>query len=325
KLKGRIGIFLRGVVHLVQSDFRIMLYCLRKRVDIMMGTDVAIAHVGWLLRKVSLVFTDDDIHFIKPYCRLAFPFATSIVAPSTVWLGDWSTKKISYPGTQKTAYIHPRVFNPNPNVLRKYNLHDTRFIIVRSVEFGALHDSIHGALSGISDRVLDEIVAELDYSHNIIISYEGAVRQKYSKYCIKLNPSDMLDLMYYADLLIGDSQSMQVEAALLGTPSIRSNRWVTEGEKVSVIYDLEYKYNLCVGIPPHEEEAIISTALRLSKPGVKDGWRKKTLKFFEENISLTDMLVWLLEDFDVRSKEIANSKSVIDRFIYTQDYKEILG
>jgi len=322
KLTSKTGILLRGLIHLIQADIRVIIYCLLNKVDFLLGSDISITHAGFILRKHSLAFTDDDVHFIKPYSRLAFPFATNIVAPSVVNLEKWSFKKIAYPGTQKTAYVHPRMFKPNPDVLRKYSLMNSAFVIVRRVEFKALHDSMHIAQTGITDSVLDKIISGLVGSHKIIMSNEGEQNPKYKKYGMKIEPSDMLDLIYYADLLIGDSQSMQVEAALLGTPSIRSNKWVLEGDKVSVIHHLENKYDLCIGIPPKEEETIVSTALRLLQSGVKDEWRKKIVRFYEENISLTDMLMWLLDDYNTRAHMIKQDPSVLLDFLYPMEYSE---
>ncbi|MDZ4121844.1 MAG: DUF354 domain-containing protein, partial [Candidatus Cloacimonadaceae bacterium] len=307
-----------GIIHLLQADFRVFKYCILHKVDILLGSDISITHVAFILGKKSLAFTDDDYYFIGPYSKLAFPYATFVIAPEVVNLGKWTKKKIAYPGTQKTAYLHPRYYHPNPEIKKKYGLCNKRYILVRRVEFTALHDSMHIALTGITDFVLDELIKLLSHTHQIIISYEGNAVEKYQEYIMKIDPEDMIDLIFYADLLVGDSQSMQVEAALLGTPSIRSNKWVLQGDKISVIHYLETKYNLCVGIPPAEEGRIIATAKELVEPGNKEIWAERLAKFYAENISLTDLLFWLISNLSVNCSELHAHPDRMADFLFRQ-------
>ena len=51
--------------------------------------------------------------------------------------------------------------------------------------------------------------------------------------------------MAYATLYIGDSQSMAVEAAMLGTPSLRFNDFAG---RIGVLEELEHKYKLTFSI-----------------------------------------------------------------------------
>jgi len=297
KLKGRIGIFLRGVVHLVQSDFRIMLYCLRKRVDIMMGTDIAIAHVGWLLRKVSMVFTDDDWYFVKDYCRLAFPFANHIVASNVINLGKWSHKRIGYDGNQKTAYIHPAYFKPDRDVLAKYGLEEDRFTIIRLVTFGAMHDAVNQVQTGLNAGFLEEIIPYLSSIGKVVINAEQGDYHEFSEHCLKLDPSDMHSLLYYARLLLTDSQSMHVEAGLLGTPSIRTNKWVDDVRVMSVVSYMEDMYGLGISISPQKPDEVIQKVKDYSQAGVKQQWAEKRNEFFRENTNLTDFLYWFVTGY----------------------------
>ncbi len=314
-LKGRIGVALRGIAHLIEAELKVFLYCMLNRVDILLGSDISITHVARLLGRASLAFTDDDYYFIDPYSRLAFPHATGIVSPKVVNLGKWSTKQIAYPGTQKTAYLHPNVFFPRPSVPTKYGLSGQRYIIIRQVEFNALHDSMNTAVTGITDSVIDKILLMFGPTHRIILNYEGTPNPKYREHILKIDPSDMLDLIFYADLLVGDSQSMQVEAGLLGTPSIRSNKWVQYREKVSVIHYIEDKYDLCSSILPGDTDSIISKAQELTAPDAKNVWREKTYRFYQENVSLTDFLYWLLADFRNRHRLLIKDPELVTDFI----------
>jgi len=157
-LKGKYGIIFRGIISLIQQELKIFSYCLTHKVNFLMGTDIAIAHVGYILRIPSFVFSDDDYVFTKPYCKMAYPFASYIITPNVVDVHKWKNKNVSYKGTQKSAYLHPAFFQPNESVLDRYNLRGERFFIIRLVTYNALHDSLHKAETGFSEQVLDKLI-----------------------------------------------------------------------------------------------------------------------------------------------------------------------
>ena len=311
---GKIGIILRGFIGLVQQEINVFLYSITHRIDFMMGCDIAIAHVGFLLRKKVFVFTDDDYCFIKQYSWMAFPFCTHIIASEVVDVHKWNNKKIAYFGTQKSAYLHPQYFSPDPNVLDKYELSGKRFFIIRLVNFSALHDSIHNAYSGLSEHVVEKLIEFLQKKGSVLINVEKGLNSIFKNYSQRIDPKDMHSLMYYADLLIGDSQSMVIEAALLGTPAIRSNKWVIAKEKVSVIEYLEKKYSLFFSIAPNDDEKILQMVQKLIDPSIKSEWEEKRKTFFSENTNLTDFLFWIITDYKTNIKQIENNKEIIKEF-----------
>lgn len=311
---GKYGIVIRSIISLFQQEVRIFRYCLSHKVDFLLGTDIAIAHIGYLLRKPVFVFSDDDYVFTKPYCHLAYPFAKHIIAPKVVDVDKWSKKKIAYWGTQKTAYLHPNYFKPDETVLDKYELRGSRYFIVRLVTYNALHDSLHKASSGISEAVLDKIIPLLEKKGKVLISLEDGSRDKYNKYLLKMNPNDMHSLIYYADMFIGDSQSMHVEAGLLGTPSIRSNKWVMSKNRVNVIDYLETKYQLGLSCRPDDEMAVIENIKILLDPTSKEKSRLLSKNFFEKNTNLTDFLFWLITNYPESLQTYRANNNIIDKF-----------
>ena len=317
-LQGKYSIVLRSFISVTQQELRIFWYNIFHKVDFMLGCDIAIAHVGFLMRRKAWVFTDDDYVFTRQYCHIAYPFAQHIVAPFVADTHKWTYKKIGYLGTQKSAYLHPDYFVPDEAVLDKYNLRDTRFFIIRLVSFVALHDSLHGASTGISESVLGRIIPLLKAKGKIIISLEGGDRDKYQEFVMKIDPTDMHSLLYYADMLIGDSQSMQVEAALLGTPAIRSNKWVLSKHKVNVIHYLETKYGMCYSISPLDEDGIVNRVEQLLDAGIKAQWKILREKFFAENTNLTDFLFWITSKYPVNYKKYMTKKDIIKEFVYNE-------
>jgi len=314
KLKGRNGVLLRGIIHIIQSYFRILMYCLTNKVDMLMGSDIAIVHVGALLRKISIVRTDDDWFFTKDYCNLAFPFATHVIASNVVDLGKWYHKKIGYDGNQKTAYIHPDYFVPDPKVLDRYGLEEEKYVIIRLVEFSAFHDVLGQIQSGLNEKTLREIITCLSKTTKVIINAEQGDHTEFSRLCLKLDPSDMHSLLYYARLLITDSQSMHIEAGLLGTPSIRTNRWVDCDCKMSVIDYIEVKYGLGVSVSPQQPDELIPKVKELTADGMKIRWQDKRDKFFRENTNTTDFIYWFVTNYPSSYSEYLNNPGLIDRF-----------
>jgi uncharacterized protein len=310
--KGKYGIIMRGIISLIQQEFRILSYTLFNRVDIMLGTDIAIAHTGFILRIPSMVFSDDDYVFTKPYCHLAFPFARHIVSPKSTDTHKWEVKKISYSGTQKTAYLHPKYFKPNKSVLKKYKLLNETFYMIRLVTYEALHDSLHEASTGISEKILGKLITKLEMHGKVIISLEDGNITRFKNNNIEIDPNDMHHLIYYADLFIGDSQSMHIEAGLLGTPSIRSNKWVIAKDRVNVIDYLENEWNIGTSVAPNDEDELLNKVGDLLNSNTKTKARELSQQFFAENTNLTDFLYWFLSNYPnsyheyVLNNEIAN-------------------
>jgi predicted glycosyltransferase len=318
-LNGKYGVILRSIISILQQEASIFWYNLTHKVDFMLGSDIAIAHVGFLFRRKAIIFTDDDYCFTKPYAHIAYPYAAYIFAPFAVDISKWKYKKIGYHGTQKSAYLHPKYFIPVKSVLEKYGLDGKRFFIIRLVSFKALHDILHDSVSGFNREALDAIILLLKEHGEIIISSEGEIESKYANYNKKIEPPDMLHLMYFADLMIGDSQSMTVEAALLGTPTIRSNKWVIAKEKVNVIEYLERNYEMCYSIDPNSSREIISKVSELLSDIDKNKllWIQKRQRFFMENTNLTDFLYWFTSNYPSNSIKYKKNPTIINEFSKT--------
>jgi predicted glycosyltransferase len=311
-LKGRAGILLRGAIHLIDADLRLLMFCMFRHIDMMLGSDVSITHIGKVLKKVTIIFTDDDYYFTRDYYRLAYPFASHIFAPEVADVGKWAMKKITYKGTQKTGYLHPRYFVPDVKVLGKYDLSEENFCIVRLVKFDALHDSMHKAESGLNPDLMNALLPILARNGRIIINSENENAAVSAEYITRIDPEDMHSLLYYAKLLITDSQSMHIEAGLLGTPSIRSNKWVDQLLRVNVIDYLENEYGLGVSVSPQKTNEIILVAEDLLNPSKKKEWQSKRDRFFAENTSFTDMLFGFVSEYPSSLKSYTIDKVVIE-------------
>jgi predicted glycosyltransferase len=314
-LRGRIGIVMRGLVHLIQAEFRLFFYCLNNPVDTLIGSDIAITHVAKFFNRVSIIFTDDDWYFTKGYYHFAFPFATHIIAAETVDLGKWNDKRISYKGTQKISYLHPNIFVPENSVLKKYSLRTGEFSIVRLVAFDALHDSANNMESGLSAEFLKRVIPFLESKGSVIINAEAGDYPSLSHYCISIDPSDMHSLLFNARFLLTDSQSMHVEAGLLGTPSIRTNKWVDSEQKMHVIDYLEQDYGLGASISPSKPEQLEQKIVEMLDDSSRKAWERKRKKFFSENTDLTEFMYWFVTRYPESFHAYVANNEIVDTFI----------
>ena len=112
---------------------------------------------------------------------------------------------------------------------------------------------------------------------------------------MKIDPKDIHHLIYFSSLFIGDSQSMIVESAMLGTPSIRYNSFVG---KISILNELEDKYHLTSGIYSDNPDCLLEkTKQLLSTHQLKEVYNKRRLHMLSEKIDVTAFLVWFVENY----------------------------
>lgn len=283
---------LKALLSFLKKDVKLCRIQLSGRYDMFIGTEPALAHVGWLFRKPVFLMVEDDAVLIPEAVRLSFPFVKYIVSPVTCDLGRWQSKKIEYQGFQKLAYLHPRYFVPDKNIVRNFLQDDERYFIVRLSALSAYHDI--GNI-GLADSIVKELISILCSKGRVLISSERKVSDELLDYCLNINITDIHHFLYYADLLIADSHSMCVEAAMLGTPSLRFSDYAG---KVGILEELENKYGLTFGIPVSRQDKLIDKVRDLLKiPDLKQTWQEKREKMLEDKIDVTAFWTWLVNEY----------------------------
>jgi predicted glycosyltransferase len=272
--------------------------------DIMIGTDMAISLVGKLFGIPSVVYNEDDFEINKLFCKFSYPFATHIFSPSVCDVGKYSAKKISYSGYQKLAYLHPNRFKPDSQVRRKYIKEDDNYFIIRLVSFTAGHD-VEAKHEGFNENLLLQVISILEPHGKVFITSETNLNPQLAPYKLNINPTDIHHLLYYSSLFIGDSQSMCVEAAMLGTPSIRFNSFAG---KISVLEELEKKYTLTFGIPSTQPAKLLTKLKELLEyKNIREKFQEKRKNMLSDKIDLTAFSVWFIENYpqsiDILSKD----------------------
>lgn len=263
--------------------------------NLLVGCDGTIAYVGRILGLPSIGFTEDDYNIIKLYADIFFPMYNKVVIPYTCDAGKWNNKKIGYAGYQKLTYLHPNYFTPDKKVVEKYfPVDESPYYIIRFAKLSAHHDvGVNGFSREVAQRVIDMLKAK----GRVFITSETELPHEFEPYRLRINPLDIHHLLAFASLYIGDSQSMAVEASMLGTPCLRFNDFVGK-KKISVLEELEHVYQLTNGISSHDTEQLYSKVEEiLTMPNARAIYQTRKNKMLADKIDVTKYWTWFIENY----------------------------
>jgi uncharacterized protein len=277
---------------LFQRSLKFIPIVLKFKPNLLIGTDATIAQIGKLFGINRITITEDDYEVIKTLGDLTYPFTQTILCPEVCDVGRWKEKKIGYKGYMKLAYLHPNVFKKDASTLQLYSFPE-KYVILRLAKLTAHHDfGIKGLNNDILDRLL-EIFKEKAYT--VFISAEGNIETKYQKYLLKIKPEDMHQVLAYSSMLICDSQSMSVEAAMLGIPSIRFSDF---SGRISVLEELEHVYGLTFGIKTVDDAGLLSKLnFLLNLKDLSMEFQSRRAKMLSDKINVTSFLVWFISNY----------------------------
>jgi len=251
------------------------------RFDVALGTSVSISLLTLLFGVPSYNFNEDDDDYIPLYVYLSYPFSTKIINPENLRFSKWVSKRVLYPSLHELAYLHPNTFKEDPRILEKYGLTPRQYIIVRLSGLTAHHDQ---NAEGIS-KTLEEKIEELAADYQIIYSREISDEDKIDSW-------DMHQVLAHSKMLISDSQTMTIEAAVLGVPSVRYSSFVGRS---SVLEELESKYELTYGISPGDEFALLEKIeTMLNDKELNETWTNRRALLLQDKIDFND---WMKEFF----------------------------
>lgn len=284
----------------------------RFRPDLLMGNlNPAVAHAGFLLRRPSINFLDHEPHIMAlPIGNwVTIPFTSTLVVPSAV-RHDYGRKAVVVPSYKELAYLHPAHWSPDPAIQRWLRESSGgRFALVRFVSWTAHHDVGKG---GLSNEEKVQLVDELRDSMPVWISAEGALPPSLEPYRLPLPPDAIHTVLHEAALFVGDSQTMATEAAVLGTPGVRSNHFVGPKDMGNFI-ELEERYGLLSNRRSFEDamkEVRRLAADRSSKSEAAAARRR----LLAEKIDLSAFLAWMVTDYPARAQQAKDDPTVFRRF-----------
>lgn len=292
-------------------DWRILKYALRHKIDIFLGSPVELAHVGWLLHKHRINFGEDDASIVMPYIRLGGFFMQTYLTPVSCNIGPLEPKAIHYQGFHKLAYLHPKRFTPDRSVVEKYFTLEKPYFLLRFAELKAYHD-VSAKAQGITTDIAQKLIDILLPYGDVYITSERELEPQFEKYRLKINPLDIHHVLAFASLYIGDSQSMAVEAAMLGTPSIRFNDFAG---KIGVLEELEHNYELTKGVLSSDPKKLYSTIKEwLALPNIKEAFLQRRQRMLCDKIDVTAFFTWFIENYPMSKKIMLDNPDYQKRF-----------
>jgi len=253
--------------------------------DMFIGS-VRAGHVSKILKKSTIDFDDDGYGLLYNY-----PFLDTVVGFSGFRKNGKKIVKID--GYKELAYLGKDYYKPNIDVIHSAGLSENDdFVLLRFVDWAAYHDI---GKQGFTLESKIKLIRELEKYAQVFISSESPLPKKLLKYHIPVTPEKIHDLLYYAKLFVSDSQTMTTEAAILGTPAIRSNSFVGHNDMHNFI-ELETRYKLIYNI--READIAIQKAVELlQQNGLKKIWEKRRKRFLDEKIDVTKFMIWFIENY----------------------------
>jgi predicted glycosyltransferase len=207
-------------LYILKADILLFLYALRFKPNLFLSfASPYAAHVAWLIRKPHIVFDDTEHATLNHW--LYKPFSREILTPS-FFQKHMGFKHKRFNSLMELCYLHPNYYVPDQSGLENYGIKagTNKTALIRLVSWNANHDV---GQSGLNKIELDQIIDTLKPTHQILMSAEGNLPEKYRKYQFQLPPEKMHDLLTHTNIFITEGATMATEAALLGTPVIYIN------------------------------------------------------------------------------------------------------
>ncbi|MFC6767030.1 DUF354 domain-containing protein [Natrinema soli] len=271
----------------------------------------AVAHASSFVDGHSVLFTDTEHATLQN--ALAFPFADLVCTPRA-FRDDLEAAQYRYDGYHELAYLHPDRFTPDPTVLTELEAQsnapaavpkaapgavpdagsetatdgagDDSLVVLRLVSWNAAHDFGRQGMGGI-----EHLVTELeDAGATVLVSAEGDLPPAVADRRFDLPAERMHDLLAYADLFLGESATMAIESAVLGTPSL----YVSDLD-AGVLEELETRYGLLQRRSQETGPDAIADAARGLLATDASTWERRRQRLLEETVDTTSFVVDTVE------------------------------
>ena len=233
----------------------------------------------------SFIFPDSEVVALTN--KVVAPLATYIITPESFTI-DFGVKHKRIKGLFEDCYLSPDVFSIDEHYPENSGL-NRPYAVLRFVGWSANHDINNSGFSLEEKKMLVKSIGEY---MTVYISSEKELPSELSSFKLTTPAAQIHQVLGNADLYIGDSQTMATEAALLGTPSIRSNSFVGEND-MSNFKMLESKYGILLNI--RDFECVLSTAIDFAKLSRKAEWQKKRDEYYSSVGNTNLFIARLLE------------------------------
>jgi uncharacterized protein len=267
-------------------------YLKGKKIDLTTGFGTYSTFAARLLQVPDITFNDTECTIdpvLYAMSKLTYQFTDVFVTPSS-FKQELGSKHLKVESYKELAYLHPNYYTPDPSVFDLLGIsrrHD--YCVLRFKAFDCSHDL---GVSGLADVDKIALVRELSAYGEVFISPETDVPRQIRKHVLSVPNRRMHDVLYYASLFITDAHTMATEAALLGTPTIRSNAFVGDCDAGTFI-ELEREFQLLFNLKTPAEVAAKAVQL-IQDPRTKEHWQKKRDKLLERKLDVAALMVSLI-------------------------------
>jgi predicted glycosyltransferase len=139
----------------------------------------------------------------------------------------------------------------------------------------------------------------LEKHMHVFISSESDLPDEFQRFKIRIMPHQMHDVLYFAEIFIGEGATMASEAGLLGTPSFYINSIPACNNIDQENYNTVFNFNI-------EKGLIEKVGKILEKNNAKSDWKLKSEKIFQDKINVTAFLIWFVENYPGSLKTLKN-------------------
>ena len=253
--------------------------------DVIFGVGAYAAHAGLVAGAPAVLVLDSEPSSLDH--AVSRPFAAAFLTPHTFGK-DLGENHYQFHGFCETAYLHPDTFRPNPGIRGPLGLEpDEDFVLLRFNAFGSHHDVGQSGFTPDQRRRLIETFAD---HATVFVSDEGGTLDLGSLPAreFDVHPALLHDALSAARLVVTDTQTVCTEAALLGTPVVRSNSFVGDDD-MGNFTELE-RQELVVNTA--DFETVISTGVdALLDESIGEAWRQRRNEYVGGLVDLTDVIV----------------------------------
>lgn len=277
-----------------EAKKEILKFVSQQKPDIVIGTGT----FGYITRKLKIptfFLAEDDANLNIPIFLGAlscYPSFSEILSPEVCYNSCWDKRSVKYNSYHELAYLHPNHFTPDIKIVEKYFPVETPYFIIRFAKLNAYHDI---GIKGINTEIAQRLIDILKPHGDIYITSERELEPQFEQYRIKINPLDMHHVMAFAQLYIGDSQTMAAESGVLGVPFIRFNDFVG---RIGYLRELEEVYELGYGVKTNEVDRLYKVVSDLiNMKNRKEIFSERRQKMLSEKIDYAQFLTWFIENY----------------------------
>lgn len=260
--------------------------------DVIFGVGAYAAHAGLVSRTPVVLVLDSEPTSLDH--ALSRPFTTAFLTPHAFRKG-LGKNHYQFRGFCETAYLHPEEFHPSGDIRSQLGLDaEEPFVLLRFNAFGSHHDIGQSGFTAAQRGRLIETFAD---HATVFVSDEGGRLdiEALPARPFDVHPALLHDALSAARLVVTDTQTVCTEAALLGTPVIRSNSFVGDGDMGNFV-ELE-RQRLVVNTADFDE--VVETGLDvLRDETIGTAWRRRRDEYVGGLVNLTDVIVACAESGD---------------------------